>query len=580
MLNIIVFLFGLLESSAVYSQAPAPSGLTPNGRQIEWFHREQQAFIHFNMNTFTGAEWGTGGEDPKTFNPTALDCNQWCSVFKKTGITTAILTVKHHDGFCLWPSQYTDHCVKNSSWKGGKGDVLREFTDACKAAGIKAAIYLSPWDMNYPSGTREYIDYYWKQIVELCKGEPYDSLWEIWQDGAGEIDAITEADYKKWADTLHEYMPECVVWTTKRSYKNGDVRWVGNEGGTAGDPCWATINGADVLNENNSVMSSGSVNGDSYLPAETNVSIRPGWFYHSNEHPKPVQQLWDMYFTSTARNTVWLLNFTPDTRGMIPAEDSTNAAGLGKWIYGTFRTNLLAGATATALHGRGTGFEPGNMLDNCEDTYFASADGNKTDTITFQASSPITFDCIMMQEVIELGHRTLNWTVEYSGNGSSWTSIAAANNKQCIGYKRAVKWSTAITATHVRLCITSGRACPAIHTFGVFKQNQADPPGDWDGLGPVKKSCITGILPVYKSANMIRNGLHIAGTRIVLSADFGVGPVTMAILDMQGHCLQTMVTQGTGFERSIALPPLKSGLYLVRCSSGRLTLDRKIFTVR
>ncbi len=560
--------------SAVQAQVapPEPYGLTPNERQIEWYHREQQAFIHFNMNTFTGNEWGSGSEDPKTFNPTALDCNQWCRTMKNAGITCGILTIKHHDGFCLWPTQQTEHCVRNSSWKNGQGDVLREFVDACEANNMKAAIYLSPWDMNYPSGSREYIDYYWKQIIELCKGEPYGKLWEIWQDGAGEINAITEDDYKKWTDTLHAYMPNCVVWTTKKSFRNGDVRWIGNESGVAGDPCWATINGEDVLNERTNVMNSGDSNGDSYIPAETNVSIRPGWYYHENEHPKTSRQLWDMYFNSTARNTVWLLNFPPDKRGQIPAEDSINAAGLGKWIYGTFRTNLLAGATATALHGRGAGFEPENMVDNCEDTYFASSDANTTDTITFALSTPVTFDCVMLQEVVELGQRTLNWSVDYSGNGSSWNTISAANNKQNIGYKRSVKWSPATTASYVRLRITNGKACPAIHTFGVYKQAQVAPPVDWDGLTPVKKCGPVEARQSLKEANALPGGLQLAGNRMVLPGDLGVGQITIRIVDLMGHCVHTMVNRGTGHKQSIVLPQLKSGLYLVKCSNGRQSL--------
>jgi alpha-L-fucosidase len=421
-------------------------------------------------------------------------------------------------------------------------------------------------------GTQAYITYYCNQIVELCKNQPYGKLYEIWQDGAGDIDAITETDYKKWTDTLHKYMPECIVWATKRSVGVGDVRWVCNEGGVAGDPCWSRVNASDVLAETGN---RGSPDGDRYMPAETNVSIRPGWFYHPNEHPKSVQQLWDMYFTSVARNTVWLLNFTPDTRGLIPTEDSTNAAGLGKWIYGTFLTNLLANATATALHGRGAGFEPGKMLDNCEDTYFASADANKTDTITFAVSSPITFDCIIMQEVIALGHRTLNWSVDAYVN-NTWGTISAANNKQCIGFKRAVKWSPAITATQVRLRITSGQACPAIHTFGVYKQTQVTPPSDWNGLTPVKTSCadVDALQPIQPVSSAPRAVL-VAGDRIMLPAHFGAGPVTITILDMQGHCVSSLVTRGTGSQKRIVLPPLKSGTYLIKCGNGTRTLTQK-----
>jgi alpha-L-fucosidase len=570
---------GACATAFAQTGAPVPFGLTPNERQIEWYHREQQAFIHFNMNTFTGNEWGTGQESETLFNPTNLDCGQWCRVFKASGITTAILVIKHHDGFCLWPTKYTEHCVRNSPWKSGKGDVLREFTDSCHKYGIKAAIYLSPWDRNFNGfGTPSYTTYYCNQIVELCKDKPYGPLYEIWQDGAGDINSISEADYKKWTDSLHKYMPECVVWSTKKSYKCGDVRWVGNEDGVAGDPCWSTVNAADVLAENG-VPNTGNAQGDTYMPAETNVSIRPGWFYHSYEQPKPVPELWDTYFTSTARNTVWLLNFPPDTAGRIPSADSANAAELGKWMYGTFRNNLLAGAEATALHLRGTGFEPKNMVDTCEDTYFASADANTTDTITFTVSSPITFDCIMMQEVIELGHRSLRWSVDIYTN-NQWSALSAANNKQCIGYKRAIKFSPAMTGSQVRLRITSGRASPAIHTFGVYLQAQVAPPADWNGLGPVKRTCTPAVALTEKPASNKRGTLRIAGDRVVLPANFAAGPVTLLVSDLRGRIVRRMVLRGGNFEKPFPLPPLQPGCHMISCSSGGKTLTRTLMRLR
>lgn len=421
------------------------------------------------------------------------------------------------------------------------------------------------------------MDYYCNQIVELCKNKPYGTFYEIWQDGAGNINDLTEADYKKWTDTLHKYMPECIVWSTKRSYKQGDVRWVGNEGGVAGDPCWSTVNAADVLAENG-IPNTGNPNGDVYMPAETNVSIRPGWFYHPSEQPKSAQTLWNMYFTSVARNTVWLLNFPPDTRGWVPTADSTSGAGLGSLMYGTFRTNLLAGGTATALHTRGTGYEPVKMLDSCESTYFASADAYKTDTIVFVPKASITFDCIMLQEVITLGQRTLNWSVDYTTNGTSWTTVAAANNKQCIGFKRAVQCAQA-TATQVRLRITNGKACPAIHTFGVFKQTVVTPPSGWNGLGPVTACNAVDVLPGRAADVVLKNVLRIAGDRIALPGGFGAGSVTVKIFDMQGHCVQHIVARGSAFEQQHPLSSLKAGSYLVRCQSGIRTLEQKMVKV-
>lgn len=565
--------------------APEPFGLTPNERQIEWFHREQQAFIHFGPNTFQNVEWGDGTAPVTTFNPTNLDCGQWMRTLKASGITTAILTIKHHDGFCLWPTKYTEYCVRNSTWRDGKGDVLREFTDSCKAYGIKAAIYLSPWDRHeeqpgalHKMGTQDYITYYCNQIVELCKNKPYGPIYEIWQDGAGDINAISPDDYKKWTDSLHAYMPECVVWATKKSNNCGDVRWVCNEGGVAGDPCWSTVNMSDVLNETGNT---GSPDGDTYMPAETNTSIsNDGWFWHPGETAK---DCWELYFTSVARNTVLLGNFPPNTKGWISAADSTAGARMGSYLYGTFRSNLLAGATAIALHTRGPEFDPKYMLDSSESTYFASDDANKTDTIIFVPKSSISFDCIMFQEVIKLGHRTLNWSVDYSTNGTSWTTVPAANNKQCIGYKRAVKWSGPINATQVRLRITKGKACAAIHTFGVYKQTQVTPPVTWNGLTPVKDSTATAVAPdreAMQPQSPPNNVLQLAGGMIVLPADFGGTPATVHILDLQGHLVLHMILKVGSSRPPLDLTSLKAGAYLVRCSNGKRTIERNILHTR
>ncbi|HEX7510003.1 MAG TPA: alpha-L-fucosidase [Chitinivibrionales bacterium] len=571
----------LLSTLQAQTAAPAPSGLTPNARQTEWYHREQQSFIHFGPNTFQNVEWGDGTAPVTTFNPTKLDCGQWMRTLKSSGITTAILVIKHHDGFCLWPTQYTEYCVRNATWRSGKGDVLREFTDSCHAYGIKAGIYLSPWDRHeslsgaqHPFGTQAYITYYCNQIVELCKNKPYGPFYEIWQDGAGDIASIKSGDYRKWTDTLHKYMPECIVWATKVSDSCGDVHWVGNEGGTAGDPCWSTCNMSDVYSETGNT----EFNGNTYVPAETNTSIsNGGWFWHPGETAKDA---WELYFTSVARNTVMLLNFPPNTTGWISTADSTAGARMGSYLYGTFRTNLLAGATATANHARGPEFDPKYMLDSSEKTYFASADGNTTDTVVFTPKSAISFDCIMLQEVIQLGQRTQYWSVDaYSNN--VWTTISAANNKQCIGYKRSVKWSAATTATQVRLRITGGKACPAIHTFGVYKQTQVTPPSSWNGLPPMKDSTAVAVAPHRSAAHMTpHNVLLIAGDRIVLPVELGGGLVTVKILDFQGHCVKNVVLQGTTVQQRLALTSLKTGSYLVICSSGKRTIERKILNVR
>jgi len=472
-----IAMMGVFLPLAVNGQtAPTPVGPVPNTRQIEWYHREMIAFFHFGMNTFTDVNEGDGRASTQYFNPTALDCNQWTSELKNAGITSAIFVAKHADGFCNWPSAHTDYSVKNSPWKNGKGDVVKEFTDACKAAGIKAGIYLGPYDRHdFRYGTSAYSDYYANQLSELLRN--YGPIWEIWWDGAG-ADQLTTAYYTRWADSVRTLQPNCVVFGTKNSYRFADCRWVGNESGIAGDPCWSTIDSNSIRDEVNHIteLNQGEINGNAYIPAEVDVSIRPSWFYHSGEDArvKTVAELWDIYFNSVGRNCVLLLNYPPNKEGLISPIDAQRTDSLRYLINGTFKTNLASGAKIKTLHPRGANYKPSNMVDNIESTYYATTDAFATDTITFDLGSAKTFDVLMLQEVIELGHRTTGWSVDYSTNGKTWVPIPEATGKQSIGYKWLVKFKP-VTASKVRLRITSGKACAAIHTFGIYKQQALKP---------------------------------------------------------------------------------------------------------
>lgn len=252
------------------------------------------------------------------------------------------------------------------------------------------------------------------------------------------------------------------------------MRWVGNESGRAGDPCWSTIDSVSIKEEAAHIkeLNEGQVDGDAYIPAETDVSIRPSWFYHpeENKNVKTPQQLWDIYCNTVGHNSVLLLNLAPDRRGLIHHTDSANVAQLRHIIDETFQRNLLTGANIKAKNGRGGIYNAANLVDNNPDSYYAAKDQSHTDEITFKMKSASTFDCLMIQEVIELGHRITEWTVEYSDNGNDWKSIPEATNKQSIGHKRIIRFP-AIAAKYVRLRITKGNACPALHTFGVFKQS-------------------------------------------------------------------------------------------------------------
>ncbi len=456
--------------------APEPYGLTPSERQLEWYGREMIAFFHFGINTFEEyVNEGDGKAPAALFNPTALDCRQWMQTLKAAGIPCAILTAKHADGFCLWPSRYTDYCVKNAAWKGGKGNVVREFTDACAEYGIKAGIYLGPHDRHEHLSplytTERYKAHYARQLEELMGG--YGKIWETWWDGAG-ADELTTPIYREWHRIVREKQPDCVIFGTKNSYPFADVRWMGNEAGQAGDPCWATTDSIAIRDEAQYYkgLNEGVAGGNAYIPAETDVSIRPSWFYHAEEDQrvKSVKELWDIYCNSVGHNSVLLLNLPPDRRGLIHPTDSLHVALLRKGIDQTFARNLLAGAKVKADNVRGPKFAARLLTDNDKTTYYAGKDGKTTADIVFTLPEQEEFDCLMLQEVIELGHRTTRWSVEYSDNRKEWTPIPEATDKQCVGHKWIVRFSP-VKARYVRLRIQDGNACPALHTFGVYKHS-------------------------------------------------------------------------------------------------------------
>lgn len=458
-------------------EAPKPFGPVPNQRQIEWYEREMIAFFHFGINTFEDfVNEGDGKAPAAIFNPTELDCLQWMETLKSAGIPAAIITAKHADGFCLWPSRYTDYGVKNSAWKNGKGDVVREFVDACEETGIKAGIYLGPHDRHehlHPEYTTEkYKKYYASQLRELMTD--YGKIWETWWDGAG-ADELTTPLYREWYGIVRESQPDCVIFGTKNSYPFADVRWMGNEAGHCGDPCWSTTDSIAIRDEaaHYEGLNNGVLNGNAYIPAETDVSIRPSWFYHPEEDSrvKSVSELWDIYCNSVGHNSVLLLNLPPDRRGLLHSTDSLNVARLRQGIDETFSDNLLKGSKVTASNTRGKNYEARHLIDNNPATYYAGRDGNVTSDITFSLSGQKTFDCLMLQEVIELGHRTTRWSVQYSANGKDWTTIPETSALQSIGHKWIVRFAP-VTAKYVRLRILDGNATPALRSFGVYKQSE------------------------------------------------------------------------------------------------------------
>ncbi len=451
--------------------APAPFGATPSARQWRWHAREQYAFVHFSMNTFTDKEWGYGDEDPRLFDPSDFDADQIVAAAKAGNLKGLILTAKHHDGFCLWPTRLTEHCIRNSPYRHGQGDIVGEMAAACRRGGIAFGIYLSPWDRNHPDyGRPAYIDYFRRHIVELCTR--YGELFEFWFDGANggdgyyggaretrRIDAPRYYDWPSMIALVHQHQPMACTFDPL----GADIRWVGNEDGIAGDPCWPTMpDHPYVQSEGNSGVRGGAL----WWPAETNTSIRPGWFHHADEDARvrSPANLVRYFDTSVARGTNMNLNIPPDRRGRIPDQDRRILQSFGDAIRASFATDLAQGAVATASHSRGPGFEPARVLDGDRESYWSTPDAVTTPTLTLDLPPGRRFDLIRVREYLPLGIRVSRFAIEAEVDGA-WRRLASG---ACIGAQRIVRLDRPVTARRVRLAILEAPACPAIHEVALF----------------------------------------------------------------------------------------------------------------
>ncbi len=315
----------------------------PTARQLAWHEMEYYAFCHFGPNTFTDKEWGEGKEDPKVFHPTALDCRQWARAFKAAGMKGIVITAKHHDGFCLWPSKLSTHTVAQSGWKNGKGDVLRELSEACKAEGLKLGVYLSPWDRNHPTyGTDEYNKVFAGMLDEVLT--QYGPIFEVWFDGAcgeGPNGKRQVYDWDLFVSTVRKHQPQAVIF----SDAGPDIRWVGNEAGFAGETNWNTMDRSKVAigAADTKYLNLGDPNGPDYVPAECDVSIRPGWFYHAAEDGKvkSLDKLLEIWHGSVGRGSNLLLNVPPDRRGLIHENDAAALLALRKRLDEIYAKDLV-----------------------------------------------------------------------------------------------------------------------------------------------------------------------------------------------------------------------------------------------
>ena len=454
---------------------PAPYRPVPSENQMKWQEMEYYAFIHFSLNTYTDQSWGYGNEDIHLFNPKNLDAREWARVCKAAGMTGIILVAKHHCGFCLWPSQYTDYSVKNAPWKDGKGDVVREVSDACKEYGLKFGVYLSPWDRNRADyGSPEYITYFRNQLTELLTN--YGPIFEIWFDGANggtgyyggakEERIIDPKTYYDWPNTyalVRKLQPGIVIWNDGGD--RADLRWVGTEAGEVGETNWSQLNRTGEVSW--PMLHFGLEGGDSWVSAEVNTSIRPEWFYHPSEDEKvkTVPQLLDTYYNSIGRNATLLLNFPIRPDGTIHPTDVKNVLAMGNIIKQSFAVNLAKNAQVETSNTRGGSqkFGPGNAVDEDKNTYWATDDNVNTASLTIDLQMPTLFNRFLVQEYIRLGQRVKGFTVEALIDGN-WKEIARGST---IGYKRILRFPS-VKATKVRFTITDSKSSPVISNIGIY----------------------------------------------------------------------------------------------------------------
>jgi alpha-L-fucosidase len=462
--------------------APMPYGALPSDRQLRGQRMETISFLHFGVNTFTDREWGNGDEDPSLFNPTNFDPDAIVAALKAGGMKGVILTCKHHDGFCLWPTKTTEHCIRNSSWKNGNGDVVKEISEAAKRHGLKFGVYVSPWDRNNTNyGKPAYIQTYRQQITELLTH--YGPVFEIWFDGANggsgyyggarETRTIDKHTYYDWPTTwalVRKLQPNVFI----ESDAGLDGRWVGNESGVAGETCWATFNpvakkgGPAVPGDVRTDQSStGTRHGTYWMPAECDVSIRPGWFWHEKENAKvkTPEELISLYFKSVGRGATLLLNVPPNRAGTLSQPDVASLAGFHQRLQAMFQDNLAVKATLDASNTRGNSsrYTTKNLVDGDLNSYWATDNAALTPELTIDFGRAVKFDVIRLREAIQLGQRIDAFELD-TWSQNAWTQIAQGTS---IGNCRLIPLDQPLEATRLRLRITAPVSI-ALSDLGIF----------------------------------------------------------------------------------------------------------------
>ena len=445
-------------------------GPLPSKAQLDYHKEELAAFIHYGMNTYTNSEWGHGNEDPKNFNPTNLDTDQWIRTLKETGFKRTIMVVKHHDGFVIYPSKYTNHTVAASPWKDGKGDLLEEISKSATKYDMNMGVYLSPWDVNSPkykvATQKEYNEYYLNQLKEILGNPKYGNkgkFIEVWMDGArGSGAQKVTYTFDEWFKYIKEAEGDIAIFSAEPT----SIRWIGNERGIAGDPVWHKVKKANITeNVKNEYLNHGDPDGDMYSVGEADVSIRSGWFYHDNQQPKSLKELMDIYFKSVGRGTPLLLNIPPNKEGKFADADVARLKEFKATLDQMYATDFAKGATVTASSTRQNHlYKESHLTDGKDDTSWALSNDATTGSFTVDLGQKRRFDVVELKEDIAKGQRISGFKIEVETNGR-WVPYGEGST---VGYRRLIQGQP-VEAQKIRVTITGSQATPILTNFSVYK---------------------------------------------------------------------------------------------------------------